>query len=97
MELDKDLETEAYKWANEVCSQIYDAQMNIGKPLPEDVLTLYYQLKAFSFFETYDPNNNAETIRALALIKYRDLLWHKAHPAKPKLSKWEIVTGKKSQ
>ena len=95
MEMDKDLERESYKWANDVCSEIYSAQQNIGIGLSGETINLYNQLKWFGFFEMYDPNNNLETIRALALIKYRDLCWKKDHPPKPKMSKWERVTGRR--
>lgn len=95
MEFDKELEKTAYEWANNLCSEFYAGIVDPLNPLSSEALEIYAALKSFGFFQKYDHDNNAEVVKALAFARYRDLSWQKKHPPKPKMSKWERVTGRR--
>lgn len=95
MELDTDLCNEASSWALATCNAFDLARQSPEHPLSGDCLELYRQLTALKLLDNYDASNKMYLVQVLMLLKYRDLLWHKTHPPKPKMSKWERVTGRR--
>ena len=103
MKLDQELKKLAEDWSEKVFTDLALALHDPAIGLKGDALTIYNELKAWGWLQDLpidDDEENKFSIdphlfyqKMFAMNKYRQLKWAKDHPPKPKLSKWEIVTG----
>lgn len=92
--IDKELWEQAISWANNITDQIEKARKNPTISVSGEAERIYGELEEIGWFEGLCVKSNS-TINFVAFQKYGKLKWAKDHPAKnkPKVSKWERVTG----
>lgn len=93
----EDIKKVAMDWAEGIIQDIITASHNPEFKLKDDSEREYQALKEWGWFDKNSldtPKGEENTRLFLAIARYRHLKWHKEHPAKPKLSKWEVVAGK---
>lgn len=97
MEINNELKEQAIKWAESVADQIIASSKDPANAIEGDALHQYEILKGVGWFDKHPANdkNKQSLVLTLAIGKYKALLWAKDHPPKKKLSKWEVVTGKR--
>jgi hypothetical protein len=95
-----DIKAVASDWAEGIAQQIVTAMNSPENGLEGDALKIYRELNDWNWFETFPIDDEAGEKALhmfLSITRHRHLMWHKEHPQKPKISKWERVTGVKKK
>lgn len=95
--IDNHLFDQAKYWAESVVGNFHKYNNNeISKFDSDDENRLWNELTEFGWFDLCPLGKGDEITKChLAIQKYGKLKWNKENDKKNKLSKWEIVTGKR--
>jgi len=103
--LDDELKKLAMDWAEKTVNEIEIAFEDPSIAVKGETCKICEELKAWGWFErrplgiaknndNQEKDNTMIYIYMLAMERYKKLKHEKDHPPKPKLSKWEKVTGR---
>jgi hypothetical protein len=96
--MDNELKKQAEDWAKKVINEIRVAINDPTIGLKDEAINVYKELKDWDWLTKFNISlieNDKVFIPLIAEPKYKTLLSNKLNPPKPKLSKWEVVTGQR--
>lgn len=96
MALNDELKRIALQYGEDVYNKIYLSTEDLSQKIDGEVLDIYEEFRDWGLLDKYPIKESASHefyVTIIAMQKYRHLRWQKAHPARQKPSKWEIVTG----
>jgi len=97
MALTEDLKSIALEYGEQVYNEIYLSIEDPAKKIEGETLRIYEELQDWGLLSKYplkEQPSHELYVTVIAMQKYRHLKWSKAHPPRPKPSKWDIVTGR---
>ena len=97
MPLNDELKRIAMEYGEKIYNEIFVAMEDPTKQLEGETLKIYEELQDWGLLDKYplrEQVSHEVYVTMIAMQKYRHLRWQKAHPPRPKPTKWEIVTGR---